>query len=323
MAHRELFTGFKFYAAPQQPGGQTQLISQKSLLEKVGPFTITTLASNQLGKNLNLQTASRKEKDASETTESSTQEREAIKAEIEKLRPIYFNQRIEYLNFSSNPLYSKPVSTMPQEIQTAILGINKKITESSEKLAALKKATQDLKTSIKAELGAKLDEQFTRLKGVNIKFKQIRQHIGLLNEYGAFLMSIVRDFSLYYESLNVDKAYRLQIPNGTLDRITAFTRAYVAHLKICLEELMTTKLNDPEFEKSNYIGEFGEICEHLCSYIVLIRQKVAELQLVIGRLKARFGIQMGAVDREPIEAMNEEQLDSVKTNIEVLTRLFV
>lgn len=297
--------------------------TQKSLLDKVGPFTITSLASNQIGRKLNTQSTQRKDKEEKGAEDEDRRDKEAYQAELDRLRPIYYNQKIENMSFTSNPLYNKPVNTLPPEVQTAVSEINKKITESSTKLEVLKKATLEVKASLKAQLPDSIDDKFTKLKCLNIKLKQIRQKIGLLNDYVTFFLSVGREFSLYYESLSIDKVYCLQIPSLTLDRIAAFIAASVESLRLSIDEVIAAREKDPEFEGTNYIGEFGEIMSNLFNFLMIVVRKASEVRGVVDKLKSRFGIQTESIAREPVEAMNEERLDAATVNIDVLTKLLV
>lgn len=322
-AHRDFFTGTLILPPTGQPGAQAPLNSQKSFLDKLGPFTVTTLASNQFGRKLNNQGQQKKEKEVNDQADLDKKEKEAFQAELDKLRPIYYNHRIENMNFSSNPLYNKQITSMPEDVQKGILAIDKKIADSSVKLSELKKATADLKNGLKHKLLEMVDERFTKIKALNIKFKMIRQDIGMLNEYVTFFLGIGRDLMLYYESLNIDKVYCLQIPSAALDRITAFVSAYVKSLKQNLDELMVTKEKDPELEATNYVGEFGEVFEHLLSFLLVVINRAVELRAAISRVKARFGLHEQVSYHEPTEHMNEERLDAVNTNIDVLTKMLV
>lgn len=322
-AHRDFYTGSQILPTTGQPGTQIPTSTQKSYMDKLGPFTVTTLASNQYGRKLNSQSLQRKEKEEADQAELDKKEKEAYQTELDKLRPIYFNQRIENMNFSSNPLYNKQISTLPSEVQQAILAIDKKIAESSVKLAELKKATADLKSNMKFKFMEMVADRFTKIKSLNIKFKQVRQKLGMLNEYITFFLSVGRDLMLYYETLSIDKVYCLQIPSAALDRITAFVSAYVQSLKDSIAELVATREKDPSFDTTNYIGEFGEVMDHLLSYLMLVINRALELRNITAKVKARFGIHSQTAPEERVEHMNEERLDAVNNNIGVLTKMLV
>lgn len=313
-----------FITPSTAPGAPASTINtQNSLVDKVGPFTITTMASNQITKKLNAPSLQKKDKEEKDLAEEDRMEREAYQAELDKLRPLYYNQKIENMNFSSNLLYSKPVNTLPAELQNGVAAINKKILESSAKLQLLKKATADLKASMKTQLPEKIDDKFTKLKSLNIKFKLIRQKIGILNEFVTFFMHVGKELSLYYESISIEKVFRLQVPSATLDRVTAFIATYVQSLRLSIDEIIAARERDPEVEGSNYIGEFGEIVAQLFGYLMIVVKKASEVRGVVDKIKSRFGIQTRTLAQEPVESMNEERLDAATTNIEVLTKLLV
>jgi len=266
------------------------------------------------------------------TVVSSEEQRisEEDRQEVEKFRPLYTN-RDAIFDGKTASIYSKPVSALPAQDQQNITTLNKTITQTTTRIADMKKNSQELSALIKEKLSPEISSCYMKFKTINIKIKKFRQEIGILNDYGNFLIWVCGDFSKYYEGLRVERSLVLQIPSESLNSIVSFINNSVKQLQEMLNDLIIAAQPSSEAESLSITEEFGAIFEQLYQYMVNVMQKVAQCRQYLAFLKRQIGL--GTTDRPTVssvfgaaagasDSMNEEVFEPLTRNLDELTKLF-